>query len=551
MYSRMTRYLLGLLLVCTLATSSPQGFAHAVLLDSSPKPGEMLMQSPSEVVANFNEGVGPIFFKVLDVKGQPVGDPGEIRLDGTKMILPLRATIPNGTYVLTYRVISADTHPVGATFGFSIGEPMKTVDATADAGSRSIWSLAVAVNRWVLYAGMLWVAGTALFLLLLGIEGSLREDARQKARWASVVTALSYVLAVGFGGADMQLGGVDALWKAATWRSGLDSTLAPSAVFGVISMALLYAGCMAGERRRHGVLIAGVALAIGSFLVTGHAATAPPAWLMAPVVGAHLLATAFWIGAFRPLLLSTRQLSAADSGALMQRFSNFAVPAVIVALISGSAISLKQLGSPANLFNNDYGTVLLTKIILVFVIIGIAAYNKINLTPKLIANDAAGVSKIKRTITLELMLYLIVLAAASALTVTTPPRALVATGEAGAAEANMAMMSGGLVKRTLENDAGYSAEIELSPAKVGENMLMVTVKDPAGVIVQSATALEVTVALESAGISEVRLKAEAVGNGMWHVMIGETLIPGDWALTIDAYLTDYDKISFLTSVNLN
>ena len=550
MCGRMTRYLLGLLLVCTFATSSPQGFAHAVLLDSSPKPGEMLMQSPSEVVANFNEGVGPIFFKVLDVKGQPVGDPGEIRLDGTKMILPLRATLPNGTYVLTYRVISADTHPVGATFGFSIGEPMKTVDATADAGSRSIWSLAVAVNRWVLYAGMLWVAGTALFLLLLGIEGSLREDARQKARWASVLTALSYVLAVGFGGADMQLGGVDALWKAATWRSGLDSTLASSAVLGLIAMALLYAGFVAGEQRRHGVLIAGATLAIGSFLVTGHAATAPPAWLMAPVVGVHLLATAFWIGAFRPLLLSTGQLSAADSGALMQRFSNFAVPAVIVVLISGTAISLKQLGSPAKLFDNDYGTVLLTKIIFVLVIIGIAAYNKINLTPRLIANDVAGVSKIRRTITLELMLYVIVLAAASALTVTTPPRALVATGEAGAAEAKMAMMTGGLVKRTLENDAGYSAEIELSPAKVGENMLMVTVKDPAGVIVQDATALEVTVALESAGISEVRLKAEAVGNGMWHVMIGETLIPGDWALTIDGYLTDYDKTSFSTTVTL-
>ena len=550
MCGRTTRYLLGLLLVCTFATSSPQGFAHAVLLDSSPKPGEMLMQSPSEVVANFNEGVGPIFFKVLDVKGQPVGDPGEIRLDGTKMILPLRATLPNGTYVLTYRVISADTHPVGATFGFSIGEPMKTVDATADAGSRSIWSLAVAVNRWVLYAGVLWVAGTALFLLLLGIEGSLREDARQKARWASVLTALSYVLAVGFGGADMQLGGVDALWKAATWRSGLDSTLASSAVLGLIAMALLYAGFVAGEQRRHGVLIAGATLAIGSFLVTGHAATAPPAWLMAPVVGVHLLATAFWIGAFRPLLLSTGQLSAADSGALMQRFSNFAVPAVIVVLISGTAISLKQLGSPAKLFDNDYGTVLLTKIILVLVIIGIAAYNKINLTPRLIANDVAGVSKIRRTITLELMLYVIVLAAASALTVTTPPRALVATGEPGAAEAKMAMMSGGLVKRTLENDAGYSAEIELSPAKVGENMLMVTVKDPAGVIVQDATALEVTVALESAGISEVRLKAEAVGNGMWHVMIGETLIPGDWALTIDGYLTDYDKTSFSTTVTL-
>ncbi|MBM4217610.1 MAG: hypothetical protein FJ178_07180 [Gammaproteobacteria bacterium] len=551
MFSRMTRYLFSLLLVGALAASSPRAFAHAVLLDSSPKPGEMLMQPPSEVVANFNEGVGPIFFKVLDVKGQPVGDPGEIRLDGPKMILPLRASLPNGTYVLTYRVISADTHPVGATFGFSIGEPMKSVDATADAGSRSIWSLAVAVNRWILYAGMLWVAGTAIFLLLVGLDGALREDARQTARWASVLTAWSYVLAVGFGGADMQLGGANALWQAATWRSGFDSTLASSAVFGLIAMLLLYAGFAASDRRRGGFLIAGVVLAIGSFLVTGHAATAPPAWLMAPVVGAHLLATAFWIGAFRPLLLSTRMLPVSDSGALLQRFSTFAVPAVIVVLLSGTAISLKQLGSLTKLFDNDYGTVLLAKIILVFVIIGIAAYNKINLTPKLIANDAAGVTNIRRTITLELMLYVIVLAAASTLTVTTPPRALVASGEAGTAEANMAMMSGGLVKRTLKNDAGYSAEIELSPAKVGENMLMITVKDPAGVIVQSATALEVSVALESAGISEVRLKAEAVDNGMWHVMIGETLIPGDWALTIDAYLTDYDKISFSTSVNLN
>jgi len=546
----MTRYLFSLLLVGALAASSPRAFAHAVLLDSSPKPGEMLMQPPSEVVANFNEGVGPIFFKVLDVKGQPVGDPGEIRLDGTKMILPLGALLPNGTYVLTYRVISADTHPVGATFGFSIGEPMKSVDATADAGSRSIWSLAVAVNRWILYAGMLWVAGTAIFMLLVGLDGALREDARQKARWASVLTAWSYVLAVGFGGADMQLGGADALWQAATWRSGLDSTLASSAVFGLIAMLLLYAGFAAGDRRRDGFLIAGVVLAIGSFLVTGHAATAPPAWLMAPVVGAHLLATAFWIGAFRPLLLSTRMLSVSDSGALLQRFSTFAVPAVIVVLVSGSAISLKQLGSPTKLFDNDYGTVLLAKIILVFVIIGIAAYNKINLTPKLIANDAAGVAKIRRTITLELMLYVIVLAAASALTVTTPPRALVATGEAGAADAKMAMISGGLLKRTLRNAAAYSAEIELSPAKVGENMLMVTLTDPAGVIVDDATALEVTVALEAAGISEVRLKAEPVGNGMWHVMIGETLIPGDWALTIDGYLTDYDKTSFATIVTL-
>jgi len=131
-----------------------------------------------------------------------------------------------------------------------------------------------------------------------------------------------------------------------------------------------------------------------------------------------------------------------------------------------------------------------------------------------------------------------------------PMLGLSAIGEAGAAEAKMVMIPGGLVKRTLKNAAAYSAEIELSPAKVGENMLMVTLKDPGGVIVDGAIAFEVTGALESAGISEVRLKAEPVGNGMWHLMIGETLIPGDWALTIDGYLTNYDKTSFATTVTL-
>lgn len=543
------RYLLLLLLSLGLAASSPQIFAHAVLLDSSPKAGEMLMKSPSEVVANFNEGVGPIFFKILDGSGKTVGDPGEIRLDGTKMILPLGAELPNGTYIFTYRVISADTHPVGATFGFSIGEPMKTISTTADAGSRSSWSIAVAINRWALYTGMLLTAGSALFLLLLGIEGGLRNEVMNYARPVTVLTALSFVLAVGFGGADMQMGGADALSAAATWKSGFGSTLAGSAAIGLLAMFLLYLGFAAGESRRQGALVAGTVLALGSFLVTGHAATAPPVWLMAPIVGAHLAATAFWLGALFPLWRSSRLLSAADAGALMQRFSIWAVPAVIVVLISGSAISLKQLTSPTKFFDNDYGGVLLVKISLVLVIVCIAAYNKIVLTPKLIAADPAASGTIRRTIAAEITLYLLVIAAAAALTVTTPPRALVAT-QTGAS-GGMAMSSDRLLKRTLGNEAGYKADIELSPAKVGENMLMVTVRDPAGSIITNATALEVTVALESAGISEVRLKAEAVGNGMWHVMIGETLIPGDWTLTVDSYLTDYDKTSFSTTIPLN
>ena len=102
----------------------PQAWAHAVLLGSTPKASEVLPESPKELVLNFNEQVGPIFFKVLDKTGKEVGTPGEIVADGNNLKMTLTEALPNGTYVLTYRVISADTHPVGTTFGFSVGEPM-------------------------------------------------------------------------------------------------------------------------------------------------------------------------------------------------------------------------------------------------------------------------------------------------------------------------------------------------------------------------------------------------------------------------------------------
>jgi copper transport protein len=114
----------ALLAACLLCVSlMPQrAWAHAVLMDSSPKAQQQLDVAPKEVAVTFNESVGPIFFRIIDKTGAEVGKPGEIRLDGTRMLMALGDSLPNGTYVMTYRVISADTHPVGATIPFSIGE---------------------------------------------------------------------------------------------------------------------------------------------------------------------------------------------------------------------------------------------------------------------------------------------------------------------------------------------------------------------------------------------------------------------------------------------
>lgn len=539
----MIRSCLTVLLALVWSTTA---FAHAVLMDSSPKAGQQLDAAPKEVTVTFNENVGPIFFKILDRTGKEVGAPDEIKVDGYKLILPLKDALANGTYVLTYRVISADTHPVGATFGFSIGEPMAdTSQMSADAGSSTTpWTYVVAGNRWLLYVTMLLAAGSALFTTLVSSPGAVGEAAFRLGRKASMVAAASYILSIGFGGAEMVMGGGGALFSADTWVRGTQSTLTPSAAIGVPAMLLLmWAFGQGAAQPKTGTLLAGSAAAVASFLVTGHAATAEPVWLMAPVVGVHLICTAFWLGALYPLMVSTTAVSAKDSGAIMTEFSVRAVYTVVAIALSGLVISWVQLETPANLLGNDYGISLIRKLVLFAIILGFAAYNKMVLTPALEKGDAGSEVRIRRSIKFEYGVYVLILGAAMTLTLTTPPRAIVAQGGAGG---GMMAMDG--IKATLNADK-YVADFELTPAKAGENMIMVTVKDSGGQVLKISD-LEVVAALEAAGISDLTVKGERLPNEMWHVMVKDMIIPGEWTVRVDAFVDDFTKVSFETKAQI-
>lgn len=549
----MTRVRIGTAAICMLllcAGFTAPAYSHAVLMDSSPKAKQMFDTSPADVSVTFNEGVGPVFFRILDQAGKEVGSPGEILLDGTRMIMPLGATLPNGTYLMTYRVISADTHPVGATIPFSVGEPLAETDLTAAAPAEptSGWTVVVALNRWILYAAMLLAAGSALFLVAFTVSLALVERTARVGRLAAMVGAVAYFLAIGFGGAEMVLGGGGAMFQPDGWSRGLSSTLMPSAAIGVPAMLLLWWALGGdGQQPRSIALLLGALAAIGSFLVTGHAATAAPVWLMATMVGLHLTATAFWFGALYPLYQSAKLESAHACGALMLRFSKLAVMAVGAVVLSGLVISWTQVQSVSNLLGNDYGEGLLRKLILFVAVLGIAAWNKLALTPALERGDDEAKHRIRTTIRVESALYLLVIGAAMALTLSTPPRALV---EQSAGSSGAMQMGGAGFKTTVKSVEGYSVDIDLSPAAAGENMLMATVKNPAGEVIADLTDLEIIVTLESAGITDVRLKGESVGNGMWHVMIQEMLIPGEWVLEVDAFVSDFDKVQFSTPVDI-
>ncbi|MEZ5459695.1 MAG: CopD family protein [Steroidobacteraceae bacterium] len=465
------------------------------------------------------------------------------------MVMPLGEPLPNGTYVMTYRVISADTHPVGAAIVFSVGEPIAGPGALAAARSQasSPWTWAVAANRWILYAAMLVATGSALFLILFSVPPAVVNPTVALARAATLVGALAYLVAIGVGGA-----GCSSPARARCSKRRRGPGVSPARCCRAPCSACRRCCCCGGRwvaaagAGASAALMVGAGAAIASFLVTGHAATAAPVWLMATMVGLHLLATAFWMGALFPLQRAAGTLGADEAGALMNRFSRFGVVAVATTLLSGMVISWVQLDGPANLLGNDYGESLVRKLVIVAIVIGVALYNKFRLTPALERGEAGSTARIRRSIRVEYALYVVVVGAAMSLTLPTPPRATAAQGAAGG---TMAMATEGF-KATVQSAEGYSVEIDLSPARPGENMLMATVRDPAGTLLDGMAALEVVIALDAAGISDVRTKAEDVGNGMWHAMIQEMLIPGEWTVQVDAYVTDYDKITFSTPVTI-
>lgn len=530
-------WMLAALLAGCFGLSTPPAAAHAVLMKANPAANQQLDATPRELELAFNENVGPVFFKLLDRAGQEVGQPGELRLDGNSVFLPLGQTLPNGTYIVTYRVISADTHPVGGSFAFAIGEAVASgADAAASGSAASLWVWPTYLNRIVLYAAMLLAAGSALLLLVMSWPASVEPGLRRQGRIAALVAAVAFVVSMAVGGADIVAGGPGALLSGAAWSAAMGSTLSVSAAIGIPG-ALLAA--WAFGRRAEWPLWTGFALLVGSFLVTGHAATAVPVWLAATSVGLHLVGGAFWFAAFAPLVATAKVSAAPDAARVMDQFSSRAVWLVGLVLVSGLVVSWIQVRSPANLLTTDYGQRLLVKLGLVVVVLAMAFWNKSRLTPALARDGAAAGANMARSIRIESGVMLLVVAAAASLTLPTPPRAL---GEQAAATAAGAMPASDGFRETWTS-AGYSVEVEVTPARTGENMVMLRFKDAAGAPVAMQRA-SIDVSLPAAQVEGITKVGEAMPPDMYHFMVPELIIPGDWRFTVSAFVSDFDKLDF-------
>ena len=109
----------ALLTAAGLLASNP-AWAHAALISSTPAEGASIATLPTSVSFTFDENVAePAFVAVTAPDGRSIIDGSPRILDAT-LTQAIKPVDEKGTYAMSYRVVSADGHPVTATLTFTV-----------------------------------------------------------------------------------------------------------------------------------------------------------------------------------------------------------------------------------------------------------------------------------------------------------------------------------------------------------------------------------------------------------------------------------------------
>jgi len=283
-----------------------------------------------------------------------------------------------------------------------------------------IWDGAALLVKAALYAATLGAAGGVFFL---AYTRSLLEPADRLAIArplgllvaVAIAASAARVLLTAASMASDAAGMLDTRLLAMVWHGGEGRAAALRAGGLLLAMPTLARGGRAGW-----LAIAGAVLAATSFAWVGHAHAATPA--AAPLlVGVHVLAVAFWLGALGPLAIEARRRAPRELGAVAARFGRLAMAVVAALLAAGAAVLWMLLGGLAELWTSGYGCLACVKIAFVACLLALAAWNKLRLVPRIVAGDPLAVRSLRRAIRAEMLVAGLILLITAALTTLTGP----------------------------------------------------------------------------------------------------------------------------------
>jgi copper transport protein len=524
-----------------------------VLLRTDPSPQTTVKTPPSAVHLVFSEAVEVTFgaVRVFDVDGKRV-DKGKIQTVNGRREVVVPASLPGGTYTVTWRVVSADGHPVYGGFQFYVGAP-STISAVAvkgDSGAGRVVGWGYGTARFVWYAALLSVIGLVVvrrFVWTPAVRAAGLADSAAAERfrrrfgrtlpWVWGLLLVAWLATLVFEAASISGLGLPDSARPSVLRDVLRTGFGRSWLAG-LGFTLLAGLPVAGLTRRRGLFgarpqtwlsvmaasAAGLVLAVASI---GHASTESHPRLGVPAVAVHLSAVSIWVGGLGALVVlgasAWTSLSPDDRTALLRqlvpRFSRLALVSVAVLVATGTIAAFLDLASVSDLWDTTYGRVLSTKIVLLAVALAFGARH-LWVVPRRLASGeraAAAGRSFRRSATLELVVLAAVVAFASALVALVPGRSL-------------ALLAKGPVNQE-EKAGAYTVQLFIDPSGTGANQLHLTFVDPNGLGAADVTDMTATLT-GPAGGAPTSPAMRLISSG--HFVGDVTLAAGPYRLDVQA-----------------
>ncbi|MGW4224028.1 copper resistance CopC/CopD family protein [Streptomyces bauhiniae] len=538
------------LLLLVLGTASPAS-AHAALRATNPEDGTILQRAPRTLTLTYTESVGLLTdsFRVYDPDnhrlstGQADHAPG--RADTVRVPLPAR--MAKGTYVVAWRVVSADSHPVSGALTFSVGErTVTTARAPGQAENRTTTSL-YNIARYLAYLAVALVLGAAAFVAYC------QPPQRALLRPLFVVGAATLLVSTL---ALLLLRGPYEEGTAPELASfGHTLTTRPGELL-LARLALLLLAVVVGlalRRRpvpRPAAVAAGAVLAV-ALALTWSAAEHASAGIQVPLAIAsttlHLLATAAWLGGLAALLLTLR--APAVPPQVVTRFSRLALTSVIVLVVTGVYQSWRGLGTWQALTDTTYGRVLLAKLVAVGMLLGAAAWSR-RWTGRLPKTAEAPVPDfpvrhLRRTVLAEAAVGVVVLVLTTLLTSTLPGRA---AEEAATAETGIPAASVTTVPFTVGENGRGKVQITFDPGRVGPNSVQAVVYGANGALA-AVPELRITMTLPAQRLGPLDTGITDRG-GYWGTNSFNLPIPGTWTMKVTVRVSDLDQVTVSRAIRV-
>jgi copper transport protein len=497
-------------------------------VSTSPVNQAVLDTSPAEVALRFSESVDPIEpgLRLVDADGADVDIGGVDQSDGGDT---MRAAIPeelgDGSYVVAWQAISADSHRIRGAYTFSVGEASATapglVDGLFDAEpDGQTDSLLLGIGRFLSYAGIGVVIGSALMAALL--TPSLLGTRR-------VGSILMVAAGVGLVGTLWMIAAQAHLISGSYWSATDVGDTQSGQWWFVRLLAILLLGALIPLRARIAASKMALALTVAVSLVAlaivaagGHGISGDQAGLGFVATLVHLAAMSIWLGG---LVLLACGLPAGRFWETAVRFSPWALGAVVALALSGIANGWRQLGSISGLTDSTYGRWLVVKVLIVIAVVGLAAFSRRTIR----AQDDAQSSTVRRSVIVEVAGIALVLMATAGLVNSPPPPSAGQTASASAVVGDRI------------------AQVELEPAVTGGTEMHVYVTSPGGGL-DRADEITVTAALPSADLGPLDL--DVVTAGPNHVIGTNVNLPvaGLWTFEVTARYGEFDQVVFTVDI---